>query len=121
MTKDIARCTALEVIYQILEEGAYANLGLDKALFQHKELSRRDRGFITEMVYGSVKYKARLDWIINKLGNIKIDKHPNTSDCKNTSGTVPTMMDSPTRISVSTAKFSVREGMTMLISAITFK
>jgi len=74
MTKDIARCTALEVIYQILEEGAYANLGLDKALFQHKELSRRDRGFITEMVYGSVKYKARLDWIINKLGNIKIDK-----------------------------------------------
>ena len=31
------------------------------------------------------------------------------------------MTDSPTRISVTTAKFSVREGMTILMSATTFR
>ena len=33
MTKDRARSLAAEVIYQVLEEGAFANLCLDKALF----------------------------------------------------------------------------------------
>ena len=46
---------------------------------------------------------------------------PNTSDCKYASGISPTMIDSPTSTSVVTAKFSVREGITMLISAITRK
>ena len=74
MIKDQARCTALEGIYQVMEEGAYANLGLDKALFQHTLLTKQDKGFITELVYGTIKYKARLDWVINRLGNIKIEK-----------------------------------------------
>ena len=43
------------------------------------------------------------------------------SDCKKVSGTLPTMTLSPTKICVTTAKFSVREGMTMLMSATTLR
>ena len=46
---------------------------------------------------------------------------PKISDCKKVSGTWPTMTDSPTKICVVTAKFFVRDGITMLMSATTFK
>lgn len=59
-----ARALALEVIHQVFEEGAYANLALDKALFS-VPLDDRDRGLATELVYGTVKYRDRLDHILN--------------------------------------------------------
>ena len=74
MTKDKARSIALEVIYQVLEEGAYANLLLDKALFACKELNSRDKGFVTELVYGTVRQKGALDWVINQFAKQKIEK-----------------------------------------------
>lgn len=59
-----ARALALDIIHQVFEEGAYANLALDKALFS-VPLEERDRGLITELVYGTVKYRDRLDYILN--------------------------------------------------------
>ena len=58
-----------EITYQILmeiEEGAYANLILDRILRLNKQLNALDRGLITELVYGTVKYRARLDWLIRE-------------------------------------------------------
>ena len=56
-----------------------------------------------------------------KIQDERLGLFPKMSDCKYASGIAPTITDSPTKISVSTAKFSVREGMTMLISAMMFK
>lgn len=51
MTKQMnSRELALKILYQINEEGAYANLALDKALFSCVGLDTRDRGFITELI-----------------------------------------------------------------------
>ena len=65
------------------------------------------------------------------IGQVRVEKHgcyavkfalfPKMSDCKKVSGILPTMTDSPTRICVVTAKFSVLDGITILMSAITFK
>ncbi|NLO76813.1 MAG: 16S rRNA (cytosine(967)-C(5))-methyltransferase RsmB [Clostridia bacterium] len=58
-----------EIAYQILmeiEEGAYANLVLDRVLRLNKQLYALDRGLITELVYGTVKYRAKLDWLIGE-------------------------------------------------------
>ena len=58
-----------EIAYQILmeiEEGAYANLILDRILRLNKQLNALDRGLITELVYGTVKYRAKLDWLIGE-------------------------------------------------------
>lgn len=74
MTKDKARSIALEVIYQVLEEGAFANLLLDKALFSCKDLSPRDKGFVTELVYGTIRQKGALDWALNQFAKTKVEK-----------------------------------------------
>jgi len=60
---------AREVAYRVLldvEEGAYANIVLDEYLGKY-ELIAADRAFVTELVYGTVKYKLKLDWVIGKL------------------------------------------------------
>lgn len=60
---------AREIAYHVLvavEEGAYANLKLDEYL-RNKEIPSLDKGFITELVYGTVKYQLRLDWMIDQL------------------------------------------------------
>ena len=74
MTKRNSRELALKILFQINEEGAYANLALDKALFPLKDLDSRDRGLITEIVYGSVKNRGKLDYVLNLVYNaIKMD------------------------------------------------
>ena len=76
MTKQInSRELALKILYQINEEGAYANLALDKALFSCVGLDARDKGFITELVYGSVKYRGRLDYVLNQFAKTKVKKN----------------------------------------------
>jgi len=58
-----------EAAYRILaeiEQGAYANLALDEYLDRH-DLPLPDRAFVTETVYGTVRYRLKLDWIIDQL------------------------------------------------------
>lgn len=59
-----AREVAVRVLFQVFENRAYANLELDKALFSCT-LNDLDRRLATELVYGTVKYKAHLDHILN--------------------------------------------------------
>ena len=59
---------------RVLEEGAFANLCLDKALFACRELSVRDRGFATELVYGTIRQKGALDWYLDQFAKTKTAK-----------------------------------------------
>lgn len=74
MTKHNSRALALKILYEVNEEGAYANLALDKALFACQDLDPRDRGLITEIVYGSVKNRGKLDFVLNQFASIKVAK-----------------------------------------------
>lgn len=69
-----SRELALKIVYQINEEGAYANLALDQALFSCDGLDPRDKGLITEIVYGSVKQRGRLDYVLNQFASTKVKK-----------------------------------------------
>jgi len=69
-----ARHLALKVLFQVNEEGAYANLALEQAMAQFQLADPRDRGLATELVYGCIKYKGRLDWIINQYAKPKVEK-----------------------------------------------
>ena len=60
-----ARPLAYQALLEI-ESGAYANLVLDEYL-RKGQLSGPDRGLATEIVYGTVKYRQLLDWLIDKL------------------------------------------------------
>ena len=69
-----ARHLALKVLYQVNEKEAYANLALDQALDQFVLADPRDKGLATELVYGCVKFKERLDWVINQFAKPKVHK-----------------------------------------------
>ncbi len=73
MQIDKARELALKIIYEINENGAYSNIAINKYLEQ-SELKKIDRSFITELVYGTVKWKMSIDWIIHQFSNIKFNK-----------------------------------------------
>ena len=69
---DKARLAAVKTVYAVETEGAYANVALAQILRSEK-LSDLDRRFCTEIVYGTVKTGASLDWKISKYINRAVD------------------------------------------------
>lgn len=70
---DKPRETALKILYDINEKGAYSNISLNKYL-NNPELESIDRAFITDIVYGTLKWKYTIDYLIEKFSSIKIKK-----------------------------------------------
>lgn len=73
MAIDAARETALKILYDINEKGAYSNIALNKYL-EGNNLTDVDKAFITDLVYGTVKWKLTLDWIIGQFSSVKLKK-----------------------------------------------
>lgn len=73
---DKVRLSATKIIYDVTANGAYSNVALAQMLRQEK-FSDLDRKFCTELVYGTIKAGASLDWKISKYLNrplAKVDK-----------------------------------------------
>lgn len=47
-------------------EGAYSDLALDAELAQQPQLDPRDRALVTELVYGVLRYRGRLDFALRQ-------------------------------------------------------
>ncbi|MFP5375425.1 MAG: transcription antitermination factor NusB [Acidimicrobiia bacterium] len=60
-----ARRVAVEALVRV-DEGAYANLVLP-LLLERSGLDRRDRAFVTELVYGSTRMRRACDWLVDRL------------------------------------------------------
>lgn len=60
----IARRVALEVLRRVEAEGAFVQLCLNHALEKTPRLSRQDRALATELVYGVLRWRRRLDWAL---------------------------------------------------------
>lgn len=73
MSIDIPRETALKILYDIDKKGAYSNISVNKHLLS-AELRDLDRNFITELVYGTVRWKLTIDWIIEQFSRIRLEK-----------------------------------------------
>lgn len=58
-----ARAVALGALGRI-DQGAYANLVMP-GLLAGSGLSRRDRGFATELAYGTTRMRRACDWLVN--------------------------------------------------------
>ena len=66
---DSARSVAYEAFVEINRRGGYSNILLPKLLTNSK-LDRRDRAFVTELVYGATRMIGRNDYIAAKLPKI---------------------------------------------------
>lgn len=75
MEIDFSREIALKILYKIEKNKAYSNIVLDEYLNKYKErIKDKDRGFISEIVYGTTMWKLTIDTIIQKYSKIKISK-----------------------------------------------
>lgn len=61
-----ARAVALDVLDRIDGEGAYANLALPAAL-DRSGLDVRDRGFATDLVYGTTRMRRACDFLVDRF------------------------------------------------------
>lgn len=75
MKKVNAREIALIVLNEVYNKGAYANIALAEEIAR-QDLSDQDRRFVTELVYGTVKQGAVLDWILAKYLTRSMEKLP---------------------------------------------
>lgn len=64
---------ALRAINSILKNGAYSTLEM-KELLEKSRLDSKDRKFASNIVYGTVRNKLLLDFIIARYSNIKAEK-----------------------------------------------
>ncbi|MYD06062.1 MAG: hypothetical protein F4098_05605 [Acidimicrobiaceae bacterium] len=65
MRTDVRRI-AVDAVVRIETEGAYANVLLPKMLAR-ADLDTRDKGFVTELVYGSTRRKRALDHVVDRF------------------------------------------------------
>lgn len=60
------RRVALETLLDVTRSDAYASLAMDKRLAQ-AAMGPRDRGFVTQLVYGTLENRITLDWRIDQF------------------------------------------------------
>lgn len=69
----VAREQAVQLVYEVTEQGAYANLALMKTL-RHSKLNLADRSLLTNLVNGTIRMIKHLDWVLNLLLKQDINK-----------------------------------------------
>jgi 16S rRNA (cytosine967-C5)-methyltransferase len=60
---DAPRLLAYDVLHEVNRNGGYSNLLLQKILSK-SQMDERDKGFATELVYGTLRMQGRHDWIL---------------------------------------------------------
>ena len=71
-----AREVAFKVLVDIETNNNYSNISINKN-FKNLKVKDTEKGLATEIIYGVVEKKIYLDYIINKLSKIKIQKLSN--------------------------------------------
>jgi len=61
-----SRLTAYELVHQVNNDGAYANIRLPELLAKSK-MNTADKAFTTELSYGTLRMQGRHDYIIKSL------------------------------------------------------
>jgi 16S rRNA (cytosine967-C5)-methyltransferase len=68
--KDSPRGNALEILRRV-EEGDFADAYLEKT---RQDFDIRDSSFVLELIYGTLRNRALLDWILNRFSAQPIEK-----------------------------------------------
>ena len=68
-----ARSVAVEVVKKVFCDNAYSSIVLNKYL-NKSDLNKKDRALITELVYGTLKYKYTIDCILKNFIKSNLEK-----------------------------------------------
>lgn len=70
---DKARTIAAAVLKDMEQEGAYSNLKLNQ-YFKSYGLEHKDRSFASEILYGTLRNKLKIDYMISRFSKTGLDK-----------------------------------------------
>jgi 16S rRNA (cytosine967-C5)-methyltransferase len=65
---DAPRLLAFDILHEVNRNGGYSNLLLPAALSK-SGLEQRDKGFVTELVYGTLRMQGRHDFIFEQISD----------------------------------------------------
>ncbi|HIZ78746.1 MAG TPA: 16S rRNA (cytosine(967)-C(5))-methyltransferase RsmB [Candidatus Lachnoclostridium stercorigallinarum] len=65
---------ALDVLTEVLENGAFIHVALSRALFKYQYLEKQERAFITRVVDGTVERLLSIDEAINTCSRVRTEK-----------------------------------------------
>ena len=68
-----AREAALKALFEVEQNGAYSDIAL-KNILRNSNLSAADKAFASEITYGVIRHKTRLDEIIKSYSSIRLKK-----------------------------------------------
>jgi 16S rRNA (cytosine967-C5)-methyltransferase len=58
------RALAIDALTHILTRRMHADMALDRLFAHHQDLKPLDRAFVFEIVYGSLRWLSKMDWIL---------------------------------------------------------
>lgn len=70
--EDKARFVAVKTLYDIDEKRAFSNIKINQ-YFRKYDLSPVDRAFSTEILYGTIRWKLRIDYLIQKFSKNRLE------------------------------------------------
>jgi len=65
---------ALEILIRVETKGRHPDDVLDEAFKKYRSLTDLDRAFVTELVYGTLRWRGKIDWVIARFSRIKFDR-----------------------------------------------
>lgn len=71
--EDKSRFVVVKTLCDIDEKKAYSNIKLNQ-YFKKYDLNPMDRAFAAEILYGTIRWKLRIDYLIQKFSKLKLDK-----------------------------------------------
>ncbi|MBM4278783.1 MAG: 16S rRNA (cytosine(967)-C(5))-methyltransferase RsmB [Deltaproteobacteria bacterium] len=72
--KKTPRAICLEILNQLKEEDRHPDRLLSDSFKRYRHLTPLDRGFLTELTYGVLRWREKLDWSIRHLSKIPLEK-----------------------------------------------
>jgi len=65
---------ALNILLKVLEQGTFSHIAIREVLSSYPRLEKRQRAFITNLCQGVLEHKIELDYIIDSISKIKVNK-----------------------------------------------
>ena len=74
MRKKTPRAICLEILNQLKKSDGHPDRLLSDSFKRYRHLTSLDRGFLTELTYGVLRWREKLDWSIRHLSKIPLEK-----------------------------------------------
>ncbi len=71
--EDKARYVAVKTLYDIDVNKSFSNIKLNE-YFKKYNLEQLDRAFASEILYGTIRWKIKIDYLLQKFSKIKVSK-----------------------------------------------